>query len=215
MFKSLVGTAVIAASVMSGSVYANTTNASFIDVVDSVEFNGWNNLTRSNPDVGLIATGYTANVAGSSDAVFTRTAGSSFAAGAGLYDPVGADTYTLTDNTIAAGLTSVVFQSNSVAGGTGTGLYGVSLTYTVGGNNYVASLLDTNVQSSTYKYFSWDLSGISGITAISVQFSTEQHANSVAFQLDQVAAAVPEPSEYALLLAGLSLVGFAARRKQA
>lgn len=215
MFKTMMSTAVLAASVFSASAYANTTAAPFVDVIDSVEFNGWNKLVAP-LTAAQLAAGYTANVADSSDAVLTRIAGSAYPAGAGLYQWQGTEsTFTLSDNTIAAGLSSVVLQSHSAPGGTGTGVYGVSLTYTIGGVDYLAALVDTNVASAEYKYFSWDLSSYTGIEAISVQFSTEVHANSFAFQLDQVVAAVPEPSEYALLLGGLALVGFAARRKQA
>lgn len=214
MFKTIMSTAVLAASVFSASAYANTTAAPFVDVIDSVEFNGWNKLVAPLTAAQLVA-GYNANVADSGDAVFTRVDGFAYPAGSGLYQWQGTDsTFTVTDATVAAGLTSVIFQSHSAPGGTLTGVYDVSLTYTIGGLDYLANLVDNNATGAEYKYFSWDLSSVTGIEAISVKFSTEAHANSFAFQLDQVVAAVPEPSEYALLLGGLALVGFAARRKQ-
>ncbi|ABE50994.1 PEP-CTERM sorting domain-containing protein [Methylobacillus flagellatus] len=215
MIKYLVGSAALAVSMLAPIAQANDTALPFVDVADSVEFNGWNQLVGSVVTGAQLAAGYGANVAGSGDAVLTRIAGTAYPAGGGLYEwssPF--STFTLTDATVADNLTSVVFQSHSAPGGTGKGLYDVSLSYTVDGVDYLAALVDGNAQASAYKYFSWDLSDVTGIDAIKVTFSTEAHANSFAFQLDQVVAAVPEPSEYALLLAGLAFVGFAARRKQ-
>ncbi|MGY1489104.1 PEP-CTERM sorting domain-containing protein [Methylobacillus pratensis] len=215
MIKHLVGSAALAVTMMASVAQANDTAAPFVDVADSAEFNGWNSLVSSTVTAAQIVAGYNANVAGSGDAVFTRIAGTAYPAGGGLYEWQGAfSTFTLTDFTVADSLTSVVFQSHSAAGGTGKGLYDVSLSYTIDGVDYLAALVDNNAQADAYKYFSWDLSSVTGIDAIKVTFSTEAHANSFAFQLDQVVAAVPEPSEYALLLAGLAFVGFAARRKQ-
>lgn len=215
MMKYLVGSVALAATMMVSVAQANDTAAPFVDVADSVEFNGWNSLVSSKVTIDQLVAGYDANVAGSGDAVFTRIAGTAYPAGGGLYEWGGPfSTFTLTDATVAYSLTSVVFQSHSAPSGAGIGLYDVSLSYTIDGVDYLAALVDNNAQASEYKYFSWNLSSVTGIDAIKVTFSTGAHANSFAFQLDQVVAAVPEPSEYALLLAGLAFVGFAARRKQ-
>ncbi len=69
--------------------------------------------------------------------------------------------------------------------------------------------------------FQWDLSGYSNISSFNVTFDVVAHSQTYAARLTQsdtfnqvVAVPVPEPESYAMILAGLGLVGFAARRRR-
>lgn len=76
---------------------------------------------------------------------------------------------------------------------------------------------DENVYINQY-LLQWDLSGVTQpITSFSISFTGVQHAQLYGLTLTQAAvAAVPEPSTYAMLLAGALMVGgvSAARRRQ-
>ncbi|KQT36209.1 hypothetical protein ASG24_08065 [Methylophilus sp. Leaf414] len=69
--------------------------------------------------------------------------------------------------------------------------------------------------------FQWDLSGYSNISSFNVTFDVVAHSQTYAARLTQsdtfnqvVAVPVPEPESYAMVLAGLGLVGFVARRRR-
>ncbi|GAB7563137.1 hypothetical protein LG202_11760 [Methylobacillus methanolivorans] len=205
---------------------ANATHDSFIDVANSVSFDGWNQLNRNRVDANgnaapltaaQLAAGTVANVTGSDDATLKLVSGNYSPASAGLY---GSGYLTFTDNTVANDITSIVFQGiiNDFYNipGFGSGVpFSISLNYN-DGNQAIAgtlvSFVDTNAVADYYQY-TWDLSGISSpITSYTLNFNIG-FSQSLAFQVDQVAA-VPEPSTYAMLMLGLGAVGFAARRRK-
>lgn len=214
--RLLVGASLFA---IAGLAQANATHDTFIDVANSVSFDGWNQLNRGRLPAALtldeLKAGTVANVAGSGDAALTLLSGGYYPAGFGLY---GDGSLTFTDNTVASNITSLVFQGiindfNASFGGTPLSL---SLSYN-GGNQALAGTLvqftDTGTAADYYQY-SWDLSSVSApITSYTLNFNIG-FSQSLAFQVDQVAA-VPEPSSYAMLMLGLGAVGFAARRRKA
>lgn len=177
------------------------------------------------------------------DAVLTRTYGNAYPASLGLYQWTGTDysLFSITDNTLISDIGPIVFQSEVFPGGNqslggqsglAAAISDVYLSYN-GGNQLLAASsftlsdapVDENspfwdpenpVAEGAVGYFTWDFSGISDpITSYEISFLVHLHSSVVAFQVDQIAAAVPEPSAYALMLGGLALVGFAARRKKA
>ncbi|MCB5188566.1 PEP-CTERM sorting domain-containing protein [Methylobacillus caricis] len=190
--------------------------------------------------VTAITNGVVSN-APAGDAELTRTSGTAYPASFGLYEYMGPySTFTVSDSTVISDLGSIVFQSHvnpggnyslGGAGGIDAAISDVFLSFNGGSQLLSAttfSLTDAidNPGSPFYDpsnpvveaaigYFTWDLSGISDpITSYSISFGTHAHSSIIAFQVDQIAAAVPEPSAYALMLGGLALVGFAARRKK-
>lgn len=198
---------------------ANATHDSFIDVANSVSFDGWNQLNRNRVDASgnadaltsaQLAAGTAGNVAGSGDTLLTLVSGSYYPAGFGLY---GTGAITFTDNTIASDISSIVFQGiiNNFSGSN----FGLTLSYN-GGNQALAGMLVSFVDTGTvadYYQYTWDLTSISSpITSYTLNFNIG-FSQSLAFQVDQVAA-VPEPSTYAMLMLGLGAVGFAARRRK-
>lgn len=69
--------------------------------------------------------------------------------------------------------------------------------------------------------FQWDLSSYSNISSFNVTFDVVAHSQTYAARLTQsdifnqvVAMPVPEPESYAMILAGLGLVGLVARRRR-
>ncbi|MDR5171690.1 PEP-CTERM sorting domain-containing protein [Methylobacillus flagellatus] len=218
--RAIIGTSLLAVASLA---QANATHDSFIDIADSVSFDGWNQLNRNRVDANgnadpltsaQLAAGTAGNVAGSGDALLTLISGSYYPAGAGLY---GDGSITFTDNTIASNISSIAFQGiiNDFDGSFGGTPFSLSLSYN-GGDQALAGTLVNSIDTGTsadYYYFSWDLSGISTpITSYTLNFNIG-FSQSLAFQIDQVAA-VPEPSTYAMLMLGLGAVGFAARRRK-
>ncbi|MGY1490028.1 PEP-CTERM sorting domain-containing protein [Methylobacillus pratensis] len=218
--RAIIGASLLAVASLA---QANATHESFIDIADSVSFDGWNQLNRNRVDANgnadaltsaQLAAGTAGNVAGSGDALLTLISGSYYPAGAGLY---GDGSITFTDNTIASNIGSIAFQGiiNDFDGSFGGTPFSLSLSYN-GGDQALAGTLVNFVDTGTaadYYYFSWDLSGISTpITSYTLNFNIG-FSQSLAFQIDQVAA-VPEPSTYAMLMLGLGAVGFAARRRK-
>lgn len=65
----------------------------------------------------------------------------------------------------------------------------------------------------------WDLSAVTGdITAFTINFTTVQHSQVYAMQLDQgdtMVQVVPEPSTYAMIVAGSALLLWRLRRREA
>jgi hypothetical protein len=99
------------------------------------------------------------------------------------------------------------------------------MTFSLAGNHrgYGADTVDVAFGSSTAQYV---LNSSDVLTQYSVAFTTgaggatgfsfhNQGGDNVGAMLDNVSiAAVPEPETYAMLLAGLGMVGFAARRRR-
>jgi len=203
---------------------ANTTYNSFVDVADSVSFDGWNQLNRNRVDSNgaanpltseQLAAGTQGNVMGSGDALLTLVSGGYYPAGFGLY---GDGHLTFTDNTVSNNITSLAFQGivNDFNASFGGEPYTITLSYN-GGNQAIAGTLVNFVNTGTvddYYYFSWDLSGISApITSYTLNFNAG-FSQALAFQVDQVSvSAVPEADSYAMMMLGLGVMGFVARRR--
>ncbi|MCB5184568.1 PEP-CTERM sorting domain-containing protein [Methylobacillus gramineus] len=201
---------------------ANTTHATFIDIADSVSFDGWNQLNRARVDANgnaspltsaQLAAGTAGNVAGSGDASLKLLSGGYYPAGFGLY---GDGRLTFTDNTVASNISSIAFQGiiNDFDASFGGTPFSLTLSYNNGNQALKGSLVNfVNTDTAAdYYYFTWDLTGIaSPITSYTLNFNIG-FSQSLAFQVDQVAA-VPEPETYAMLMLGLGVMGFAARRR--
>jgi hypothetical protein len=209
---------------ITGLAQANNTYSSFIDVADSVSFDGWNQLNRNRVDSNGTATPLTSeqlaagtqgNVTGSGDALMTMVSGSYYPAGFGLY---GDGNLTFTDTTVSNNITSLAFQGivNDFNASFGGEAYTITLSYN-GGNQAIAGTLVNFVNTGTvddYYYYSWDLSGISApITSYTLNFNAG-FSQALAFQVDQISvSAVPEADSYAMMMLGLGVMGFVARRR--
>jgi hypothetical protein len=210
---------------IAGLAQANTTYSSFVDVANSVSFDGWNQLNRNRVDSNNVATPLTAaqlaagtagNVAGSGDALLTQVSGSYYPAGFGLY---GDGNLTFTDNTVANNIGSLVFQGivNDFDASFGGEAYTITLSYNGGSQAIAGSLVNftsTGTVDDYYRY-SWDLSSVTTpITSYTLNFSAG-FSQALAFQVDQVAAvsSVPEADRYAMMLLGLGVMGAVARRR--
>ncbi|MCB5187188.1 PEP-CTERM sorting domain-containing protein [Methylobacillus caricis] len=203
--------------------HANTTNDAFIDVANSVSFDGWNQLNRNRVDTdgnanpltsAQLAAGTAGNVTGSGDALLTLISGSHYPAGAGLYG--GPSTFTFTDNTVDNAATSLVFQGiiNDFSAIMGGGDISFTLSYNGGSQNIAGNLVEfVNTDGiSDYYQYTWDFSNLGEtISSYTINFGIG-YSQLLAFQIDQVAA-VPEPETYAMLMLGLGIMGFAARRR--
>jgi hypothetical protein len=211
---------------IAGLAQANTTYSSFVDVANSVSFDGWNQLNRNRVDSNnapnpltaeQLAAGTAGNVAGSGDALLKQVTGSYYPAGFGLY---GDGNLTFTDNTIASNIGSLVFQGivNDFNASFGGEAYTITLSYNGGSQAIAGSLVNftsTNTVDDYYRY-SWDLSGVTTpITSYTLNFSAG-FSQALAFQVDQVAAvsSVPEADSYAMMLLGLGVMGVVARRRK-
>ncbi|MGP1716837.1 MAG: PEP-CTERM sorting domain-containing protein [Methylophilus sp.] len=212
---------------IAGLAQANTTYSSFVDVANSVSFDGWNQLNRNRVDdngaanpltAAQLVAGTAGNVAGSGDATlkFLTGSGSYYPAGAGLY---GDGKLTFTDNTVSSNITSLAFQGivNDFNAAFGGAPYSITLDYN-GGSQAIAATLVNFVSAGNvedYYHYSWDLSGISSpITSYTLNFSAG-FSQALAFQVDQVASAsaVPEADSYAMMLLGLGVMGAVVRRR--
>jgi len=210
---------------ITGLAQANTTYSSFVDVADSVSFDGWNQLNRNRVDdngaanpltAAQLAAGTAGNVAGSGDALLTQVSGSYYPAGFGLY---GDGNLTFTDNTVASNISALAFQGivNDFNASFGGEAYTITLSYN-GGSQSIAGTLVNFVNTGTvddYYYYSWDLSGVSTpITSYTLNFSAG-FSQALAFQVDQVAAvsSVPEADSYAMMMLGLGVMGAVVRRR--
>jgi hypothetical protein len=210
---------------ITGLAQANTTYSSFVDVADSVSFDGWNQLNRNRVDdngaanpltAAQLAAGTAGNVSGSGDALLTQVSGSYYPAGFGLY---GDGNLTFTDNTVASNISALAFQGiiNDFNASFGGEAYTITLSYN-GGSQSIAGTLVNFVNTGTvddYYYYSWDLSGVSTpITSYTLNFSAG-FSQALAFQVDQVAAvsSVPEADSYAMMMLGLGVMGAMVRRR--
>jgi len=133
---------------ITGLAQANTTYSSFVDVADSVSFDGWNQLNRNRVDnngaanpltAAQLAAGTAGNVAGSGDALLTQVSGSYYPAGFGLY---GDGNLTFTDNTVASNISALAFQGivNDFNASFGGEAYTITLSYN-GGSQAIAGTL--------------------------------------------------------------------------
>ncbi len=210
---------------ITGLAQANTTYSSFVDVADSVSFDGWNQLNRNRVDsngaanpltAAQLAAGTAGNVAGSGDALLTQVSGSYYPAGFGLY---GDGNLAFTDNTVASNISALAFQGivNDFNASFGGEAYTITLSYN-GGSQAIAGTLVNFVNTGTvddYYYYSWDLSGVSTpITSYTLSFSAG-FSQALAFQVDQVASvsSVPEADSYAMMMLGLGVMGAVVRRR--
>ncbi|WP_292784398.1 PEP-CTERM sorting domain-containing protein [Methylophilus sp. UBA6697] len=210
---------------ITGLAQANTTYSSFVDVADSVSFDGWNQLNRNRVDsngaanpltAAQLAAGTAGNVVGSGDALLTQVSGSYYPAGFGLY---GDGNLTFTDNTVASNISALAFQGivNDFNASFGGEAYTITLSYN-GGSQAIAGTLVNFVNTGTvddYYYYSWDLSGVSTpITSYTLNFSAG-FSQALAFQVDQVASvsSVPEADSYAMMMLGLGVMGAVVRRR--
>ena len=206
--RTIIGASLLATASLA---QANATDASFIDVANSVSFDGWNQLNRTRLTAADLATGTASNVAGSGDAILTLLSGPYYPAGSGLYSggSQASNFLTFIDNTVASNITSIVFQGliNNFANP-----FSLELNLLDSNGSHAGIVATTMEQTDNYYYYTWDLSGFSSpITSYTLNFNIG-FSQSLAFQIDQVAA-VPEPSTYAMLMLGLGAVGFAARRR--
>lgn len=198
----------------------------FTRVDDSVSSDGWNGLNRT--DLGFAASntagatqalvdGIQANVTGSGDGVLRRIEGTIYPSGGALYNAGNNNPHVLElyDTTVTAGLTSLVLQSY-------IGLLQSSsyVTAVLNINGGTQSLVANSVVSGTdasLRTWTWDLGGVGQVDSYSLLVTVGGGAvQAWAFQVDQIAAAVPEPSTYAMLLSGVLTLGAvaAARRRQ-
>lgn len=214
--KTMVGLAVLA---VTGLAQANATDEGIVDVAGSVSVDGWNELNRNRTGGALteaeLIAGTGSNVAGSGDAVFTRLSGSHYPAGYGLYGSN--SVFTFTDSTVASNIGWLVFQGiiNDFDAQFGAAPFTLTLSLNGGSEalsaTSVSSVLNGGV--SDLHTYTWDLSGVSTpITSYTLTLSAG-FSQVLALQVDQVAA-VPEPSTYAMAIAGLALVGVMARRRR-
>ena len=220
--------ALAGASSVHASVYVDPTLGSaynlFTSIDGSVSSDGWSGLNRV--DLGFASSdtagatqalvdGIQANVTGSGDGVLRRTQGTIYPSGSALYNAGNNNPHVLEiyDTTLSADLSSLVLQSYIAL--LQPNAYATAVLNINGGSQ---SLLASSVVSGTdaaYRTWTWDLSGLGQVDSYSLLVTVGGGAvQAWGFQVDQVAAAVPEPSTYAMVLSGVLLAGVAAARRQ-
>lgn len=236
---SLVATIVVGLFA-TGTASANITHDAFVDVAASNSFDGFNQLNSSRINTAGLVAGLASNVAGSDhNSVLARTSGGFYPASFGLYSWSTDSTFKIDVASAVADLGSVTLQS-FVTVDTSQGIDGLlqagylptlsynggsqllaasswSLTPVSGGFGMGGEPLPASPNNPNYGLFSWDLTSLpTAVTSFSIKFGLDVHSNALAFQLDQSAAvaAVPEPSSYALMLAGIAAIGLLARRSR-
>lgn len=169
------------------------------------EFAGWNVFNAYPTDA-------TPEVAGSGAASVTETTGAAFLTGGGNIYSFAAPTNFLASLTGSTGLFDVylrVATLGTTALTTAT-LNGESATSVIAFNGSSGSAFG-GAEQEVY----WKWSNIAGTSAYNFNFS----ASGSSMSLDQLSlatvavAAVPEPSNYALFVTGLGVMGFVARRR--
>lgn len=223
---------------IAGHAAANTTHDAFVDVAGSAAFDGFNELRAGRITAANLVAGIGSNVAGSAnDATLKRLTGGFYPASGGLYSWSTDSAFSLNVASAVANLGAVTLQT-FITVDTSQGVDGVlqagylptlsynggtqqlaavyTMTPVAGGLGMDGTPLEASPNNPNYGYFSWDLSSVSApIMSFNVNFGLDTHSNALAFQLDQsVAAPVPEPGTYALMLAGMGVVGFLARRRK-
>lgn len=225
---------------MAGSAFANDTHAAFVDVAGSAAKDGFSELTSGRINTATLVSGLAPNVeagAADNDAILKRLSGTFYPASFGLYSFSTDSTFSFTVADAVDGLGKVTLQSFvsvdtsqgvegllhsgylptlSYNGGTQKLVAAYTLTSVSGGVGMDGSPLEASPSNPNYGYFSWDLSGVSGsVDSFTINFGLDVHSSALAFQVDQsLAAPVPEPESYALMLAGLGAVALLARRRK-
>ena len=239
MMSTLFRSAALAASLIAtGAVSANTTHDAFVNVANSATFDGFNQLIAGRITAANLTAGLASNVADSDHAAtLRRLSGAFYPASFGLYSFSTDSTFAFNVASAVEDLSAVTLQTfisvDTSQGVTGllSAAYLPTLSYN-GGTQALAAVynvtsvsggfgmdgtpLEADPNNPNYGYFTWDLSGITTpITSFSVNFGISVHSSALAFQLDQVTTPVPEPETYALMLAGMGVVGLVARRRKA
>lgn len=224
---------------LAGSAYASTTHSAFDDIENSVATDGFNNLTSARITTAQLVAGIPSNSETEGGAILRRTSGGAYPASSGLYQFAGnGSTFEMAVSDAVDGLTSIVFQTY-INVNTGSGVYGVLAANNLprlsfnGGEQFLLSssqasenlgytdfftgqFVTDDPNNPNHLTFTWDLASL-GVTvpvdSFRITFATDNHAQSQAFQLDQlVAAPVPEPQTAALLLGGMAVITLVARR---
>lgn len=239
--SALVRHSLAAASFTLTLAYASSAQAVYVDptignayplftsVAGSVSYDGWNELSRTG--LGFASTdtagatqalvdGIQANVIGSGDAVLARASGTLYPAGSALYNAGNNNPQVLSisDSTVASGITTLVLQS--YVGLLQPASYATAVLDINGGTQSLLANSVTGVvvgaDGEAYRTWTWDLTGLGAVDSYSLQFTVGGGAvQAWAFQVDQVAAAVPEPATTALMAAGVGVIGFIGRRRSA
>jgi hypothetical protein len=211
---------------------ATTHAAISVSLSGNTESSGWDNLKNSNsywsangyptayPGSAAWRAPVAANTAGSQgSAVLMKTSGNGYFSGSSLYDAGGAGTFSISDASPIAGLSTVVFQIDA---GTSIGVLPV-LHYNGGSQalaaNYFAqadggylTFNFTTGQSfpTQNRAWQWDLTGL-GVTSYEIVWGStaNNHLTQYEFNLatgDTFSQVIPEPSSAVLIsLASLAL----------
>lgn len=226
---------------LAGSAYANTTHSAFDDIEASVATDGFNNLTAARITATQLAAGIASNTETDGGAILRRTSGGAYPASSGLYQFAGnGSTFETVVSDAVDGLTSIVFQTYINVSTGSNGIYGVLAANNLprlsfnGGEQFLLSsaqasenlgytdfftgeFVASDPNNPNHLTFTWNLASL-GVTvpvdSFRITFATDNHAQSLAFQVDQlVAAPVPEPQTAALLLGGMAVITLVARRR--
>jgi hypothetical protein len=238
--RALIAVATIAAT---GLAHANATHSAFSDPADSVATDGFNNLTSARLTAADLVAGVASNTETDGNAVLTRTSGGAYPASSGLYQWSGSgSTFAMSVSNAVDGLTGIVFQSYINVSTGANGIFGLLSADNLprlnfnGGEQFLLASTQTSENlgytdfftgqfvasdpnNPNHVTFTWDFASL-GVTvpvdSFTITFATDNHAQTTAFQLDQlsVAAPVPEPQTAAMLLGGMAVISLIARRRK-